>query len=80
MQLFVGILFLGSPVGLSQFFVCALCGGDRRNVLLISHGILFLFRVGLTQLFVGVRLSEFPFGLQRTVFCLGGGDRGNIFC
>ena len=38
--------------------------------MLISHGKLFVFRVGLAQLFVGVRLSEFPFWLQRVVFCL----------
>ena len=34
--------------------------------------------VGPALLFVGVRLSEFPFGLQRVVFCLSGGDRGNV--
>ena len=50
------VLLLGSPVGLSQF------------LLIISRGKLCMFCVGLAQLFVGVRLSVFSFGLQRSVF------------
>jgi hypothetical protein len=36
------------------FAVFCLCGGDRGNELLISRGKLFVFRVGLVQLFVGI--------------------------
>jgi hypothetical protein len=39
-----------------------------------------LFPLGLfDQLFVGVWLLEFSFGLFCVIFCLRGGDRENVF-
>ena len=66
-QFFVGVLLLGSPVGLWQFFCSR--GGDRENVLLIARGkyIVCVLRWA-RAFFFGVRLSEFPFGLRRVVF------------
>jgi hypothetical protein len=68
---------LGSPIGYSQFFVRAVVKG--KNVLLISRGKLCMFCVGLAQLFIGVRLSEFSFGLRRGIFSLSGCDRKKYF-
>jgi hypothetical protein len=56
-----------------------------RLIVFFTSDLIVLFHFGLfplglfEQLFVGVRLLEFSFGLLCVIFCLRGGDRENFF-